>query len=191
MLIFGENGSLEKLPKELLIAVRNSYLNNIDTISTQTLDLNGISYSVRSHKEDAFTCEAVAKARNIRLSQVLKCLVACDIENNLYVILIPGDKILKLKKMRKIAKASKINLAPLEMLVMNFGLTVGAINPIQFLNNFDKWNVKFFLDKTVINEHFVDISSGSLDSGILLKTKDLVELINPIICDVISNKNDV
>jgi prolyl-tRNA editing enzyme YbaK/EbsC (Cys-tRNA(Pro) deacylase) len=44
----------------------------------------------------------------------------------------------------------------------------------------------FFLDETVTREEYIDISSGSPDAGIELKACDLIELIKPTICVIVS-----
>jgi prolyl-tRNA editing enzyme YbaK/EbsC (Cys-tRNA(Pro) deacylase) len=63
---------------------------------------------------------------------------------------------------------------------------VGAISPIQFLGK-----ARFYLDQTVLGEEYIDISSGSPDAGLELKTRDLIDLIKPVICDIISNNGKI
>jgi len=46
----------------------------------------------------------------------------------------------------------------------------------------------FYLDKSALKEEYIDISSGFPNAGIELKINDLIELIKPTICDIISNK---
>jgi len=149
----------------------------------KVLDDFGIEYIIKEHPDPAFTCEEVAHERDIRLSQVLKCMVGKDARDNVYVMLIPGDKLLKIQKVRNLSGGIKINLFHPVDLSAVFGVTVGAISPVQFLGI-----AKFYLDRTVLLEDIIDISSGSPYAGIHLKSKDLVCVVEPIVCDIISNR---
>jgi len=149
--------------------------------AVRVLDDFGIKYIIKKNKYgEAYTCEEVARERNVRLSQVLKCMVGKDIDENVYVMLIPGDKTLKTKKVQKLTGVKKIFLVSREELSYVFKVTVGAITPIQFLGK-----AYFYLDRTVLGEEFIDISSGCPNFGIELRTSDLIRLIEPVICDII------
>ena len=156
----------------------------MNTDVTQTLDNFGIRYIIKKHQNEVFTCEDAARERGVALSQILKCMVGKDTTGITHVMLIPGDRKLKIKKVRGIAGSIRIDLIPPGQLFEEFGLTVGAISPIQFLGK-----AKFYLDNSVLREKYIDISSGSPDAGVELKTEDLVNLIKPVICDIISNNN--
>ena len=147
----------------------------------EILEKNDIKYTLKQHKSDVFTCEDAARERGVRLSQILKCMIGEDINGVVYVMLIPGDKTLKIKRVRHIAGGIKIDLIAPEELKQKFNLTVGAISPLQFINK-----AKFFVDKTVLNENTIDISSGMPDAGVELKTDDLLQLLQPVLCDIIS-----
>ena len=154
----------------------------MDTVVTQTFDDLGIHYVIKRHQNEVFTCEDAARERGVALSQILKCMVGKDTTGVVHVMLIPGDKTLKIKKVRGIAGSIRIDLVPPGQLFEEFALTVGAISPIQFLGK-----ARFYLDQTVLREKVIDISSGSPDAGLELKTEDLVGLIKPVVCDIISD----
>lgn len=154
----------------------------MNTYVTRILDEHGIKYDINKHQNAAITCEDAAKERGVPLSQILKCMVGRDSGGRIYVMLIPGDRKLKIKKLRHFVGGIKIDLIPAEELTTGFGLTVGAISPIQFIDK-----AGFYLDQTVLKEESVDISSGLMTAGIMLKTKDLVDLLKPAVCDIISN----
>ncbi|GHU95496.1 hypothetical protein FACS1894208_08400 [Clostridia bacterium] len=142
-----------------------------------------IQFDITQHESKAFSCEDVARERRVRLSQVLKCLVCSDRDGNTYILLIPGDKFLKIKEVRRLTDGLKIDLMSHENLGELFDVIVGAISPLQFLGT-----AKFFMDKAVLNEEFIDISSGSPNAGFKLKTSDLVALIEPVIDDITSTR---
>ena len=154
----------------------------MNTYVTQILDAYGVKYAINEHHNDAHTCEEAARERGISLSDILKCMIGRDTVGRIYVMLIPGDKMLKIKKLRNLVGGIKINLISSEELTVDFGLVVGAISPIQFLGK-----AQFYLDQTVLSKEDIDISSGLMTAGVMLKTRDLIELLNPMICDIISN----
>jgi len=154
----------------------------VETAVTKILDNLGIQYVIKEHQNPVFACEDVARERNVRLTQVLKCMVGKDTEENVYVMLIPGDKTLKIRKLRHITGGTRIKLFPPKDLSDSFGIIVGAISPVHFLGN-----ARFYIDETVLSEDIIDISSGSPNAGVQLKTSDLVDFIKPTICDIISS----
>ena len=149
------------------------------------LDDLGIDYVIkRNQHSEAFTCAEVARERGVPLAQVLKCMVGKEPKNSedgIYVMMISGDKKIALSKVRHLAGGGKISLFSRSDLTKKFDVTVGAITPLQFLGK-----ARFFLDRTALQEEYVDISTGFPDSGIWLKTTDLVKLLNPTIADIMS-----
>jgi len=181
LLLYG--GEFGVLPEKLVTSVRSGYLSgSVITVTKQVLDEHNIPYTINRHVHDAMTCEDVSRERCISIQQVLKCMVGRDANETVYVMLIPGDKMLKIKKLRHMVGGIKIDLIPPEELTVDFGLTVGAISPLQFFGK-----ASFYIDQTVLNESEIDISAGLLNAGIHLKTNDLVNLLKPTICDIISS----
>jgi len=154
----------------------------METSITKTLDDYGIEYTLREHQNPVFTCEDAARERKVRITQILKCMVGKDTDSNIHVMLLPGNKILKIRKLRQITGGKRIELVRPEELSVKFGVTVGAISPLQFLGK-----AEMYLDKTSFLEETITISSGSPDAGVELKMSDLINLIKPTICDIISS----
>ena len=70
-------------------------------------------------------------------------------------MMVPGDRILKLKRVRPAAGGIRIDLVSPEELAEKLGLTVGAISPTQLAGR--AW---FYMDQSIFDEEYVDISSG-------------------------------
>ena len=153
----------------------------METNVIKALDAFGVDYIIKKHESPVFTCEDAARERKVRITQVLKCMLGKDINSNVYVMLIPGNRTLKIQKLRQITGEKKIELIPIEELSRVFDVTVGAISPIQFLGN-----AKFYLDETSLLEERITISSGSPDAGVELKMADLITLVNPMLCDIVA-----
>jgi prolyl-tRNA editing enzyme YbaK/EbsC (Cys-tRNA(Pro) deacylase) len=158
----------------------------METSVTQYLDSVGLNYRVTSHQNAAYACEDVARERGLRLSQIVKCMVGHDPKGGIHVMLIPGDKTLKLKRVRQIAGGTRIDLVPREILSDDFNLIIGAISPTQFVGQ-----ARFYMDNSIFREKVVDISSGEPNAGVELMAKELAVVLGAVLCDIISiNHNE-
>jgi prolyl-tRNA editing enzyme YbaK/EbsC (Cys-tRNA(Pro) deacylase) len=96
-------------------------------------------------------------------------------------MLIPGDRTLKSSKARKWLKTPSLQLVPPKRLAEEHGLIVGAISPIQLLGK-----AAILMDPKVLEEEFVDISSGDPLSGVELSSKDLLAVLKADLVDIVS-----
>jgi prolyl-tRNA editing enzyme YbaK/EbsC (Cys-tRNA(Pro) deacylase) len=141
----------------------------------------GIPFVMKPHSEPALTSEAAAQQRGIRLSQVVKCMVASAATGELTVLLIPGDRTLKLRKVRKLTGGGPLALADPGQLVREHQVTIGAISPMHF-----QGKAAIFMDHTVLQEELVDISSGDLMAGVELASADLRDFLGAEVADIVS-----
>jgi Cys-tRNA(Pro)/Cys-tRNA(Cys) deacylase len=158
----------------------------LKTQVTDFLDSFGIEYLVRKHELPALTSESAAEQRGVRISQIAKCMVGAKSDGQLVVMLLPGNKTLKIKKVRKALGGVAIDLINPGVLADRFDLTVGAISPTQFVGH----QATFVADPTLLDEEFVDISSGDPLAGVELKSQDLCELLDATIIDIKSDSGD-
>lgn len=76
---------------------------------TKLRDSTGILYLVKVNSKSAFTCLEVAQERGMKLSQVIKYMVGYDQTGKIYIMLVPGNKAVKLNKIRDLT-GTKIKL---------------------------------------------------------------------------------
>ena len=100
---------------------------------TRFLDERGVDYTIRVHTVRAFTCEVAARERGLRQSQIVKCLVGTDPEGRVYAMMLPGNRLLKLKKVRKATQGRRVRLMEPNDVESRLGLTIGAISPTQLV----------------------------------------------------------
>jgi prolyl-tRNA editing enzyme YbaK/EbsC (Cys-tRNA(Pro) deacylase) len=156
----------------------------VKTPVTDLLDTIGVEYELKRHEEEALTAETAAKQRGIRVSQVVKCMIGST-GDQLVVMLIPGDKKLKSSKARKYIGAPTLDLVPADRLRAEYGLTVGAIAPLQLIGQ-----ARILMDPSVLDESYVDISSGDPMAGVELKSSDLRDLLGAEIVAMISTSGN-
>ena len=150
---------------------------------TKPLNDAGVQFTIKPHEQVAFTATDAAEHRGVRVSQIVKCLVARSEQGELCAALLPGDRTLKLRKVRKVIGSPLALVDPRE-LANDMGLTVGAISPFHLVGK-----ARIFMDPTVLEEELVDISSGDLRAGIELPSKALLEVLDAEICDLISTRS--
>jgi len=150
---------------------------------TRPLDEAGVQFTIKPHEEIALTSSDAAEHRGVRVSQIVKCMVARSEQGDLCVALLPGDRTLKLRKVRKVV-GSPLALVDPEELTNDMGLTVGAISPLQLVGR-----ARIFMDPTVLEEDLVDISSGDLRAGIELSSAELQAVLDAEIFDLVSSRS--
>lgn len=153
------------------------------TAVTDHLDEAGVEYRLRVHQQPALTSEAAAAERGVRLSQIAKCMIAEDPDGRLFVLLLPGDRTLKIRKARAGLGGIRLDLVDREELRGRLGLTVGAISPVQLLGV----AAGFVCDPTLLDEEWVDISSGDAMAGVELRSQDLLDLLDGQVLDIRSD----
>jgi prolyl-tRNA editing enzyme YbaK/EbsC (Cys-tRNA(Pro) deacylase) len=158
---------------------------NMDTVVTQFLRERGIVHKVKPHSNPVFKSEDAARERGVRLSQIVKCMVGTDPKGRLFAMMIPGDKILKIKRVRVLAGGIKIDLLEPEKLAEKYGVTVGAISPTQFVGT-----ATLYMDESIFREEEVDISSGDPSAGVELKASDLEAALGATRCNIVSTSGE-
>ncbi|MBN2288092.1 MAG: YbaK/EbsC family protein [Candidatus Glassbacteria bacterium] len=153
----------------------------METPVTGFLDQAGVGYVVKPHGREVFTCEEAARERGVRLSQIVKTMVGEDTGGGLHVMMVPGHRTLKLKRVRQAAGGVRIDLIPPGELSQRLGLTVGAISPVQLVGR-----AAFYMDESIFDEEYVDISSGDPHAGVELRAGDLRALLGALRCRIAS-----
>jgi prolyl-tRNA editing enzyme YbaK/EbsC (Cys-tRNA(Pro) deacylase) len=145
----------------------------ISSAALDYLNSQGASCTLKPHERPALTCELAAEERGVRLSQIVKCMIGETDQGELVALLLPGDRKLKSSKARKWLNAKSLQLVTPELLKTEHGLIVGAISPVDLIGR-----ARIVMDPGVLDEEFVDISSGDPLAGIELPSKELRDLLD-------------
>ncbi len=140
---------------------------------TEKLEALKIDYTVKPHSQPVYTSEAAARERGVRLSQIVKTMLLMDRNDNMVVAVLPGDKKLDLKKIKKRIGVKDLRFLDRETIAQRLGLVAGAIAPIAEL--FGK--IPILVDPAVFQEEYVDISSGDPHAGLELTRDSLRRLL--------------
>ena len=142
------------------------------THSMEVLDQAGVRYELRPHSREVYTVEEAARERGVRVEQIVKVMLAKSSEDTLLAVLVPGHKRLDLKRLRRALGDRSIRLASPAEIEATLGVTVGAITPVDIHQR-----VAIHVDRGILDEEVVAISSGSPDAGLLLSSRDLLAVV--------------
>jgi Cys-tRNA(Pro) deacylase len=135
---------------------------------TEFLDAQKIPYRVKYHSKPVFTSEEAAIERGVRLSQIVKTMLLAD-GNDILVAVLPSHKRLDVKKLKKLSGHKNLQFMNKESIERRTGLMVGAVAPIGRRLE----GIPLFVDVSVFDEEFLDISSGDPNAGLELHRDDL------------------
>ncbi len=144
----------------------------LKTEITDFLDEEKVFYRVKGHSKPVFTSEEAAFERGVRLSQVVKTMLLAD-GDKVLVAVIPSHKKLDVKKLKKISGLKNLQFMDRGAIERKTGLIVGAVAPIGPILG----GIPLFVDPSVFDEEWLDISSGDPKAGLELHRDDLKKLL--------------
>jgi len=109
----------------------------------------------------------------VRLSQILKTMLLVGPDEMIILAVVPGNKKLNLKRLKKLSGQKSLQLMDKETIKKEFGVVVGALAPVGSMIGYSL----LFVDPSVFEEEVVDISSGDPTAGLELKRDDLKRLL--------------
>jgi len=143
---------------------------------TDYIDEQKIPYRLKYHSKPVFTSEDAAIERGVRLSQVVKTLLL-GAGDFVVVAVLPSHKRLDIKKLKKITGNKNLQLMDKRVIEQKTGLTVGAVSPV----GSGLKSLPMFVDPSVFDEEFLDISSGDPMAGLELHRDALKGLLKEAI----------
>ena len=129
------------------------------------LDGKAVSYEVLHHAP-VFTSEEAAAIRGTRLASGAKALV-CKADERFVMIVLPADRKLASKEVRKAAGIKSLRFASREEVEQLTGLTPGSIPPFGSLFALSTWCDEHLAEQPRINfnagDHAISISMAYAD----------------------------
>lgn len=137
------------------------------------LEKNKVSFEIVEHKT-VFTALDKSKTLHVPPHVVLKTVIAKS-KNEFFFLLLPGDKKIDLKKLKKIKKDMK--LVGEKVIKKNIkGVMVGAVPPFGSL-----WGAKTIADRSIKNMKKLIINGGDWNHSIRISSSTLKKLIPDLI----------
>jgi len=118
---------------------------------------------------------------------IFKTLVLKGNKTGPTIALVPLDARLDYKKTAAVSKNRKIGLPPMDYVMETTGYPHGANTPIGIYMHHPEYPILF--DEVIKNYERITVSAGELDKSVVIAVQDLIDLVHPMIADLLSNKD--
>ncbi len=139
----------------------------------ELLDSKNVFYRVIEH-ESVFTSEQAAKVRGVELKSGVKALVLKTREGKFILGLIAADRRINLRKLAEIVNTRELSLARPEEVLKVTNCEIGSVHPFGILHG-----LPTYMDVSILENEYVDFNIGVHTKSVEMKSKDLVDVINP------------
>lgn len=100
-------------------------------------------------------------------------------KKNFYLVILDDYKRLDMDRFKDIVGEKKVKMASENSLMEKMKLPAGTVSPFGLLNNEDH-DIKFFMDKEIVDEEIMTFHPNTNDKTLFLKTKDLYKYLDNI-----------
>ena len=140
------------------------------------------SLGIESHRVDheaAMTMEGCREADEAMGTRMCKNLLLCNRQKtNLYLLMLPGEKIFKTSVLSKEIGSSRLSFADGELMERYLDITPGSLSVLGLMN--DRENaVRLLIDKALLGEAYIGVHPCVNTSSLKIRTRDLLEKILP------------
>ncbi len=148
---------------------------------TVHLGKKNVKFEVVKHKK-VYTAYDLAQTLGTKLDSIAKTLlVKAEMptlkkkEDRYYVVVIPASYYLEFKKLQKLLKAKKLQMAP-EKVMKKLGIEPGALSPFGSLRG-----LGVVVDKALLKTKDAIIGAESFTESLRMKMKDLIAVEMPLV----------
>lgn len=135
---------------------------------------NGVDYEVFSH-EPVYTNPAMAEALDVDEAATIKSIVAVTREDELIVIVLPGNRRIDWKQVARCAGTKKVTFAKPDRVSRIVGCEVGCVPPFGQLTD-----LPVYMDPAVAAMDAVYFNPGVHDASYRVRAADLKRLCRPV-----------
>lgn len=137
------------------------------------LEENKTPYEIVEH-EPVYTNPAMAEALNVTEAETVKSLVLKTKENEMIVLVMPGNKKVDWKQAAKGANTKKVSFAKPDAVSEAVGCEVGCVPPFGHLTS-----LPIYMDPELVKKQYVYFNPGVHDKSFKIKAWDLKKLCEP------------
>lgn len=151
------------------------------TNAARLLDAWGVSYELAEYEVDENDLSALTLAKKIgqNIEQIFKTLVLRGDKNGVFVVVIPGNAEVDLKKAAKISGNKSAAMVQQKELLGLTGYIRGGCSPLGM-----KKPYPVFIDESCLLYDTIFISAGQRGLQLKINPRDLISVIDPVVGDV-------
>ena len=144
------------------------------------LDSLGISYQRTDH-EATDTMEECNKIDAVLGVVICKNLFLCNKQaTKFYLLMMPGDKVLKTKEVSHQIGSSRLSFASPEDMIKHLGLEPGSVSIMGLMNDLDD-SVQLLIDEDVLKDEYLGCHPCVNTSSLKIRTLDIIEKFLPAV----------
>ena len=142
------------------------------------LDSLGIHYQRIDH-EPAMTMEACAQLDEVLGVSICKNLFLCNRQcTRFYLLMLPGDKVLKVKDLSKQIGSARLSFADGKYMEEFLDIIPGSLSIMGLMN--DKGNkVQLLIDEDLLREEYIGCHPCVNTSTLRIRTQDVIQTLIP------------
>ncbi len=137
------------------------------------LKKNKIEFKTIAHKT-VYTAYDLAQTLKEKLDNIAKTLII-KTEKGYALLVVSASKLADLKKIKKVLRAKKVEIAKERVMKDFFKIKPGTITPFATLHK----KVPLYIDQALLKTKEIIINAGSYTDSLRLKVKDLLRLEKP------------
>lgn len=135
----------------------------------------GIEYVLYEHVA-VYTSEEASRVRNVELKTGVKAMLVREKgqDSNYLLANIAADRRIDFPKLEALAKVKHFRFATKEEVLAKTGCEPGSVHPMGHL-----FDIRTFLDKSVLENEFVNFNIGMLTKSVKIRSDDLLKVMEP------------
>ena len=119
-------------------------------------------------------------ARKVQVERVAKSIVMIDSDNGSLLAIVPAKSKVSHRKIKSLLNVRDVRLASPEEVLKRSGYPPGGVSPFNSIN-------RVLLDPEVLKNETTIVGGGDIDKLLEIRTKDMVDILNPKIADITQN----
>jgi Ala-tRNA(Pro) deacylase len=137
----------------------------------------GVEYELYEH-EPVYTSEEASRVRGVELRSGVKALVLRSDDGSYLLADLAADRKADIKKLQELAKVKKLHLASREDVISITRCEPGSVHPFG-----DLFGLRTYLDRSVLENEYVNFNIGLLTKSVRIKRDDLTRLLVAVVAD--------
>jgi len=116
-------------------------------------------------------------ARKVQVERIAKSIVMVDSDGGSLLAIVPAKSKVSHRKIKALLAVKDVRLASPEEVLKRSGYPAGGVSPFNNIN-------RVLLDPQVLKNETTVVGGGDIDKLLEIRTKDIVDILNPKIADI-------
>jgi len=142
----------------------------------------GLWYRFIEFDESVKTVEQAAK--KVQAEKIAKSIVMVDADGEPLVAIVPALSKISYRKLKGLLSVRDVRLANAQEVLEHSGYPVGGVPPF---NNIKR----VLLDQQLLQKETAIVGGGDVNKLVEIRTKDMVEVLNPRVADICKNQSEL